>query len=189
MNLSKALYAAYQQGNAKKIEQLFDWIYEEYADLVFVLISKYVYIKEDIEELTNDVFISFFTHLEDFNPKKSLKYYLMTSAKNHAISYLRRWNRYVAIDMDSIEAQHQEDSSYNELIEEWKKCLSEEEIRLILKHVLEGYELKEIATLEHRSMNTVKSSYRRAIQKLRKMYKEGEEDEKNRRDDKRKIRL
>lgn len=189
MNLSKALYVAYQQGNTKKIEQLFDKIYEQYADLVFVLISKYVFIKEDIEELTNDVFISFFTHLEDLNPKKNFKYYLMTSAKNQALSYLRRWNRYVTVDMDSIEAQHHEDSSYTELIEEWKRCITEEEIRLILKHVLEGYELKEIANLEHRPINTVKSCYRRAIQKLRKMYKEGERDEKNRRDNQRKIRL
>lgn len=102
----------------------------------------------------------------------------MTSAKNQALSYLRRWNRYVTVDMDSIEAQHHEDSSYTELIEEWKRCITEEEIRLILKHVLEGYELKEIANLEHRPINTVKSYYRRAIQKLRKMYKEGERDEK-----------
>lgn len=102
----------------------------------------------------------------------------MTSAKNQALSYLRRWNRYVTVDMDSIEAQHNEDSSYTELIEEWKRCITEEEIRLILKHVLEGYELKEIANLEHRPINTVKSCYRRAIQKLRKMYKEGERDEK-----------
>ncbi len=113
----------------------------------------------------------------------------MTSAKNQALSYLRRWNRYVTVDMDSIEAQHHEDSSYTELIEEWKRCITEEEIRLILKHVLEGYELKEIANLEHRPINTVKSCYRRAIQKLRKMYKEGERDEKNRRDNQRKIRL
>ena len=172
MNISKELYIAYKHGNAKKIEQLFSLVYKEYADLIFVVISKYVERYEDVEELTDDVFIQFFNHLENLKPEKEIKYYLMTSAKNIAINFLKKQRYVEVIDEELVGNYVQADTSYAHLIKDWQQFLTQEEINLILNHVLYGFSLKQLAEKNNKSSNTVKSQYRRSIKKLKQFYQE-----------------
>lgn len=58
--------------------------------------KKYIKQYEDSEELTDDVFIQLFNHLENLNLDKDIKYYLMASAKNASINFMKKtivlWN-------------------------------------------------------------------------------------------------
>ncbi len=172
MNITRKLFFAYQTGNCKKIEQLFSIVYNEYADLVFVLISKYIKQYEDIEELTDDVFIQLFNHLENIDPDKDIKYYLMTSAKNASINFIKKNKNSENLDDVDIDNLGAKDSHLSLFIDEWKLALSQNEIDLIIMHDLNGISLREIALKNKQSPNTIKSIYRRAIKKLQNFYKE-----------------
>ena len=170
MSLTKKLFIAYKSGNCKKIEQLFSLIYNEYADLVFFIVSKYVRQYENIEEITDDVFVQLFNHLDNIDPNKDIKYYLMTSAKNSSLNFLKSHKQEEIFDENIEDYNYSYDSHYYLLIEEWKKVLSNEEIELILEHVIEGFSLRELALNSNKSSNTIKSIYRRAIKKLQQFY-------------------
>lgn len=170
MDVTKEICSALRTGNAKKIEKLFEQVYASYSDLVFVVISKYVTIKEDIEELTDDTFIALFKNLKQLDSHKNIKYYLMVIAKNLSIDYLRK--KKVEVELNEEILASPPTSSYYLMIEEWKEILNLDEIRMVLLHVLYGYELKEIAHEQQKSVNTVKSIYRRAMKKLQAKYKE-----------------
>ena len=53
-----------------------------------------------------------------------------------------------------------------------KNNLDIDEKEIIIRHVLEGYSLKEIAKITYQNINTVKSKYRRALLKLKHLLKE-----------------
>ena len=56
----KRLYHKIQSRSEEQVHKIFNEIYVTYGKLVFFVISKYVNQLEDIEDLTNDVFLSFF---------------------------------------------------------------------------------------------------------------------------------
>lgn len=174
LNFTRELFIAYKYGNCKKLEQLFSLIYNEYADLIFIVISKYVKQYEDIEELTDDVFIRLFNHLENIDPDKDIKYYLMTSAKNASVNFLKKRRSFEMSDPSMVGNGISDDSHLFLFLEEWSKVLDRSEIDLIIAHDLEGVSLKELALKNNRSPNTIKSIYRRAIKKLHHFYKEKE---------------
>ena len=75
MSLENKLQKAINSKKPEKIEIVFEEIYYEYGKLVGFIISKYILKKEDIEELVDDVFVSFSKAMlkSDIN---NIKYYL-----------------------------------------------------------------------------------------------------------------
>ena len=49
-----------------------------------------------------------------------------------------------------------------------RRVLTEEQVEIILMHVVEGYALKEIARMKNMNVYTVITAYNRAIKKYRK---------------------
>ncbi len=64
---------------------------------------------------------------------------------------------------------------YNDLIKEMKKCLSEEEINIIISYSVYGETFKEISINDNQSLNTIIIKYHRTIKKIQKF--EGENNE------------
>ncbi|MDE5547036.1 MAG: sigma-70 family RNA polymerase sigma factor, partial [Anaeroplasmataceae bacterium] len=93
----KRLYHRIQSRNEEKIHKIFNEIYATYCKLVFFVISKYVNQLEDIEDLTNDVFLSFFNQIQQINLTDNIKSYLTTSAKNKALDFMNKKNNYVEV--------------------------------------------------------------------------------------------
>lgn len=175
MDLEHQLKKALQANDASKLNYVFEQIYNSYSKLVYFTISKYLSNTLDIEELTNDVFIRFFNQLNkiDF---KSIKYYLMTSAKNAAINYLKK-NKIETINIDEVtlpDYDEQLSPIYWDVIKQMQIILNDHEIQIIMKHNIEGKQLKEIAHEMNTSPNTIKSIYRRAIKKVQQKYKKEE---------------
>ncbi len=173
MSIERKLERAVANEDLQEISKLFEEIYYEYGKLVAYIISKYVGNKEDIEELTNDVFVKFSRVLFTIE-YCSIKQYLATQAKNSAIDFLRKNTPQKQIEYveEVVFGEADEDKLlYNELLDDMKKYLSEEEINIILLHAVYGYSFVEIAKRFGRPVTTVKSTYHRAIKKYR---KEGE---------------
>lgn len=128
---------------------------------------------QDIEDLTNDVFLSFFNQIQKIDLTNNIKSYLTTSAKNKALNFINKQNNSTEIS-ESIFLLPDKNSntSYYLLLKEMEECLIKEEIEIILKHSVEGMKFKSIAAELKRPTNSIITTYHRAIKKF-KNYKDG----------------
>ena len=69
----RRLYHKIQSSSEEQTHQLFNDIYVTYGKLVFFVISRYVHQVQDIEDLTNDVFLSFFNQIQKINLNGNIK--------------------------------------------------------------------------------------------------------------------
>ena len=165
MNLERKLVSALNSKDKTKIESVFRQIYDSYFKLVYFCISNYISVKEDIEDIVADVFVSFFNHLDSINIDGSIKYYLTTTAKNKAINFVKK-KKEVILE-DNVLNSMKYESKPNLLLLSLNEKLTKEERYIIVSHVLYDYTLNEIATELNENLNTIKSKYRRTIQKLK----------------------
>ena len=67
MSIERRLVDALKSKNSMKIERVFLEIYNANYRLVYFCITHFVHVKEDIEEIVNDVFINFYNHIDNIN--------------------------------------------------------------------------------------------------------------------------
>lgn len=169
MNLENKLRRAILSHNISKVETIFEEIYYEYGKLVAFIISKYVYRKEDVEELVDDVFVSFFKII--FKSEiQNIKYYLTVQSKNAAINFMKnKINKLEVIyNEEFVLNEISKDNLFFDLINDINKILNEEEMNIILLHVVYNYTFEELANKYHKPLSTIASTYRRAIRKINK---------------------
>ena len=127
------------------MKNCFGILYAKYYKLVCFAISKYVKRKEDVEDLADETFINVFNNIQSIDT--SFKYYLIRTANNIAINFAKR--KQFSVQQDDEDIPSNEDISaslsYCELISKLEKCLKPIEIKVITKHVLEGYTFKDLA--------------------------------------------
>ncbi len=172
MNYEKELTKAIRKNDIARIEELFEGIYLEYGKLIGFIISKYVSKKEDLEELVNDVFLQFSRVLFDIK-LDNIKYYLVVTAKNTAINFLKRKDNKLDVEYNeeyivNKKEEQVDNSKYYELIYEMEQYLSELEINIIILHSVYDYSFKELAIKYHKPASSINSIYHRAITKFNK---------------------
>ncbi len=156
--------------NEKDILSFFEQIYDTYHKLIYYVISKYVSNDEDIKELVNDVFLQFYNHMGTI--VTSIKYYLVVSAKNRALDFLKKQKE---IPMDSLLIINKKESgseSYLKVKRILKQILEEKEIYIIEEHLFYDRKFKEIAKEKNESLNTIKGIYYRALRKVGNYYEQ-----------------
>ncbi|MCM1130380.1 MAG: sigma-70 family RNA polymerase sigma factor [Roseburia sp.] len=169
----KRLISKIQFGNEEQIHKVFNEIYVTYGKIVFFVISKYVHQLQDVEDLTNDVFLSFFNQIQQIDLKNNIKSYLTASAKNKVLNFIsKRHNQIEASESIFLIPDKNNKNSYYLLLKEMEECLSKEEIEIILNHSVEGMRFKSIATELKKPTNSIITTYHRAIKKFKK-YKDG----------------
>ena len=89
MTLEKRMKRAIKSNDIRIIHEVFEEIYVTYGKLVYFKIMQYVSNKLDVEELTQDVFVSFYNNLK-CTDILDIKYYLVTSAKNKAVDFIKK---------------------------------------------------------------------------------------------------
>ena len=146
----------------KRIEK----VYEKYKKLVTFVISKYIKDKEIIKDITLDVFLNY---IENENKVFNIQKYLTSTAKYMSLKYLKKNNQ---MDLDSIDEEvlysnNKSNIEYNLIIDEFKEFLSNEEIDIMILHIVYNYTFKEISLTKKIKLNSIKSIYRRAIIKCK----------------------
>lgn len=168
MNLELQLKNALKSNSIDNIHNVFSKIYSFYSRLVYFTIMKYVDNQSDIEELTQEVFVDFFNNLD--NKIDNIKYYLLTSAKNKAIDYLKSkkhkieytdFSQFRNIEDDSI------NKNYENLLSAFKNYLSDLEIDILIQHIIYDLTFKELSTIHNKPLNTIKTIYLRAKKKIK----------------------
>ena len=171
MNFENKLKQALKSNSIEQIYSVFSEIYYFYYRLVYFTIMKYISIHNDIEDLAQDVFVDFFNNL---NIKiDNIKYYLLTSAKNKSINYLKsKSNNIEYSDLIKYKniAECTNNKNYDDLINRFKQYLNDFEIEIIIQHIIYEYSFKELSKIYNKPINTIISIYNRAKKKLKERY-------------------
>lgn len=167
LRVEENLKYALRTKDKRIINQVLEEIYYEYGHLIGFVISQYVKNKSDVEELINDVFLNFFNNLDKIKIK-NIKAYLTKIAKNKAIDYLREnKNKYVLENDMVLKAGEPDNSLYLLIINDMKRILSEEEINIIIEHVIYDVSFKALAKKYSKPISTISTKYYQAIQKYK----------------------
>ena len=173
-------------GPAVDFEKAYVEYYSEIRRFIFTIARQDPDITDDVSQNTWQNAYTYFDSLKD---PSSIRSWLYTIARNEAKRYFaNRTNAFFmsapSLDNDEnpIDIISEPDSEFpetlanNDLLAELLGNLNTEEQRLILLYYAYDIDLKEIAVIGGTNYNTLKSTFRRAMEKLRRAAKEREAD-------------
>ena len=173
----RILLICYTNSMGAEFEKIYREFYAEIRRFIFTISRCDPYITDDISQNTWQNAWRYFGSLNDMTAVRS---WLYAIARNEAKRYFA--NRHTAffsnvltLDDEGVEDVIDEsDSAFpeslanNDLLAKLLGTLSEDEQRLILLYYAYDVDLKEIANISGTNYNTLKSTFRRAMEKLRK---------------------
>lgn len=166
MNEERKLHQVLKIGDKEIINSYFEEIYNKYKGLVCFVIAKYIKNYDDIVDIAQDVFLSFFNNADKVN--SSIKYYLTTSAKNKALNYIKKYSRVSIVDdkeLDVIQEELNRNDTFEYIMEVLKETLTKQEYEILCLHLLDNYTFKKISLKQNINESTVKTLYYRAVKK------------------------
>lgn len=159
--------------NKEKVENAFNIVYKEYSYLIYYVSLKIVKDYSIAEEITNETFYRFYNNKDLINKAKNIKYFLVKIAKNLSLNYIASNSKIVSLH-ENIASYSMKVDHFSEYIEKFKSFLDEDEVELIILHLLYDFTFAYIAKEKKVSINVVSSKYRRAIKKVKEHYSKGE---------------
>ena len=154
----------------------FYYFLDTYGQAVYTLIVRMVYSEEDAEELTQDVFMKAFEHLDSFYGESSFSTWVYRIAYNTAVSYLRKkksvetvideafWNTVSETEVD--EALDDDSEERVEQLQLALTQLSADERALVTLFYEEERPVQEVAEVLGLSVSNVKVKLHRVRKKL-----------------------
>jgi RNA polymerase sigma-70 factor (ECF subfamily) len=167
-------------------ENVYNKHYAEIRRFIFTIARRDPDITDDISQ---NVWQSAYRYFGTLRDEASVRSWLYAIARNEATRYFS--NRHVVFfanaltiegdgDSDAIDVIDEDDSAFpetlanNDLLAKLLGLLKEDEQRLILLYYAYDVDLKEIAEMGGTNYNTLKSIFRRIMEKLRKAAREME---------------
>lgn len=154
--------------------QAFDELVHRHVSSLYSFIYRYT--PDSAEDISQEVWLKVWRHIERYNPEYSFKTWLFTIAKRTVFDHLKK--RRVRLE-DAVETLEEVASSEDLAKEVARRLDSQESLeklwgtltpkyRLVLElYYREEFNLSEIAQISGESVNTVKSRHRRALLLLR----------------------
>ena len=139
---------------------------------------RYLYDWKQAEDLVQDAFLSLWDHLERYDEKQPIFYYMLGIIRNNCLNYLRdleiQWKHQDKI-IEAMLFSGIEDMEIDEDIHERLKAildtLPEKQKEVVLLHIVEKKKIKEIAEQMNIAETTVKTHFKRAMTILRNNFK------------------
>jgi len=170
-------------------KKFFERIYTQFSDDIFRRIYGILRNMQDTEDAVQDTWQKIYVHLTKLRGMEEnvLRAYIMTCAKNHAISILRIRNKEEAVlsgkDIGDVADDVSEgcffascDGIDEDYIISSMEKLGEIYGDVLVYYYVHGHSIKEIAKLMNISSGTVGSRLARGRKKLYELLKEGKED-------------
>lgn len=149
----------------KTIEQ----IYNHYYKLVHFIIFKQVNNKNDIDDLTQEVFIKIFNKINTYKLEYNFTSWISTITKNTAIDFLRKQKETLEFNED-VYITEDNDNTY-ELDKQIKEILNDEEYTIVTHKLYFNFKFKDIAKYLNSNTSSITGKYYRALGKLKKELK------------------
>jgi len=152
-------------------EQLRDFedVYDAFSPLVFRIALSHTQNREDAEDLLHDVFIKYMEKMPRLKDEEHKRAWLVRVTVNAARDALRKRNYRSHLSLDEVtEAPAAERTEKAEVFYALDS-LSEHDRTVILLHDLEGYPLKETASMLGIGLSAAKMRLTRARERLKKL--------------------
>jgi len=175
------LISKYLEGDETALKSLI----ERYLKPIYSFVYRLTGNGQDAEDISQEVFVKVWKNLNKFDESKSFKTWLFTIAKNTAYDSLRKKKEIVFSDLEDEDGEGgvEEEISDSEILPEMALIKSEDVAGLeaaikklpfnyravIFLKETEELTFDEIGRILNKPLNTVKSHYRRAILRLRKI--------------------
>jgi RNA polymerase sigma factor (sigma-70 family) len=159
--------------------QLYADLVARYQNFVFTLALRYTPVREDAEEIAQDVFVKAYKALKDFRGESKFSTWLYSIVNSTAITFLRKKK----LDVSSLDNEHVFEQAENkdsgtsanqievkskvEMVTKAIQLLSADDARLITLFYKAEQSLEEIAQIMNMEANTVKVKLHRARTRLK----------------------
>lgn len=152
----------------------FEKIIEQYQDEMFSFAFYRLGSFEVAQDIVQDVFLKFYEDKRLLQHTTNLRLYLFRSISNACIDYHRKNSKIHLENIDTIEDKwidEEKKQSISEFfrIEDLLKDLSSEQAEVIKLKFVDGLNFVESAEVLNENVNTIKSRYKYALEKLRKL--------------------
>jgi len=154
-------------------------LYDEHAFPVYRLLLAMLGSPDDAQDAFGEVFLR--AARQNLRRVRNPRAYLLASARNQAISILRKRRREVVVDpsdmrfFDPADLQPQQ-AALARRVEAALRELPPEQREVLILKVYEGLTFAEIAAITRTRANTAASRYRYAVEKLRRSLQEYDHD-------------
>lgn len=164
-----------QKGNDKAFLKLFQQFEEDIYRMAFV----YVKNRDDALDVVQEVAYQSFKKIDTLENPKYIKTWLMKITMNCAINLIRKNKKVVLLnpDYEAFMGVEEEDLSLSLTLQKLIDILQEDEKSVILLRFYHDHTLQEISEILEIPLGTAKSILYRALNKLRKNFKEASNDE------------
>lgn len=145
-----------------------------YSDMIYGVAMRYVRDRNEAEEVYSDVFYRYFRRVRTFDSEEHRKAWFLRVTINCSKDHLmgRRYDEEIQDDMfASVSISGTEEASLDEIMDvrDALKRLDDEYREVIELYYFNQLSVSEIASMLQKSVNTVKSQFRRGREKLRTM--------------------
>jgi len=168
VNILDVLLRRVSEGNDDAFEEL----YVQTGKGVYAFVYTYLHNAADTEDVVQTVYLKVKLGIHTYKHGSNPKAWLLQIAKNQSLNELKKRRR--EVPTEEIEIVSDPQFGEGTVMDAMKRCLSEEEQRIVTLHVLWAYKHKEIAEILHCPIGTVTSKYKRALEKLKEKLKEDE---------------
>ena len=155
--------------------EAFARLYSLTRSAVYALALSVLRNSHEAQDAAQDVFVKVWESAPGYRPQGSPMAWLLTIARNLALSRLRQSGRQVSLDeaeWNAIPAQAPGISPEDrQVLQEALSRLSGEERQIVLLHAVAGLKHRETAQLLELPLSTVLSKYHRGLKKLKSLMK------------------
>ncbi len=175
------LIADYLNGDNSSIAILIG----RYLKAVFNFTFRFVGKSEDAEDITQETFLKTWRNLKKYRQGENFKTWLFTIARNTAIDLLRKKKNFVFSDFENDDGENSfaetltdpeplpdevfTQAEEKNVLDNAITKLSPAHREVLLLHYNEHFTFDEIGKILGKSINTVKSRHRRALEDLRRL--------------------
>lgn len=163
--------------------RVFEQLVARYLKLIYTIAVRISHQVEDAQDISQDVFVKVWKHLDRYDPKQSFKPWIAQIAKNTALDWMKKKKPLLFSGLDQEEelfidqlvdaqplpsdifAQTQEAHELEQTIQQLPAHYAE----VIQLRYREGLTFQEIADRLEMIMDTVKTRHRRGLQMMKKL--------------------
>ncbi len=152
----------------QQLERIIDEHQQQLFSFAFFRVGSY----EVAQDIVQEVFIKFYEKSRYLSAANNVKAYLLKTVSNACIDFIRKNGKIQFVDIDQFENELT-DENERQCISEFIRIddilsnLSEEQAEILRLKFVDSMNFVEISKLLEVNVNTVKSRYKYAIEKLR----------------------